>query len=101
MSGAYRRDVDLTDPLLAFIRAVHPADARAVLEEHPDLLSDAGLYLLARIVDSARREHRKELPLLEQRQSLLKGCCDVGVDNTFTPEFKVADRTLRIPFHLQ
>ncbi len=80
-----REDIEnLLQALQRFLTAPTWAETRRVLEAHPELLSDAALALLERLLEEARQQRDADLVrLLEQHRDLLRRAREVGLDRAF------------------
>ncbi len=80
----YYRKEQLLRRLKAFVTAYTYAEARRILEAHPELLSDEADMMLGDLIQFTRRQGDKRVvPLFEERRALLRRCREVGIDQAF------------------
>ena len=76
---------DVADKIMAFLRTNNPVEARAIIEENPELLTDAALYVFARLIEAANAElDSYKVKVLEQRRAALLNCRLIGVEAAFS-----------------
>jgi hypothetical protein len=70
----------LYDLVLAFIQADNWDESRRMVEEHPELLTDNALKIMASLIEQAhQKEDQQAERIFEQHRTLLQRCRDVGI----------------------
>ena len=96
--GSFGREPAPPDPelllqaILAFVRARTWSESRRVVEERPELLSDAADALLGLLI--AAQEEADVCRYLEERRALLRRCREVGVERAFREKTEALARSL-------
>jgi CHAT domain-containing protein len=96
--GSFGREPAPPDPepllqaILAFVRARTWSESRRVVEERPELLSDAADALLGQLI--AAQEDADVRRYLEERRALLRRCREVGVERAFREKTEALARSL-------
>ena len=85
----YRRKEQFLQTLKAFTTAYSFAEARRILEAHPELLSDEADTMLGELIQFTRRQgDNRVVRLFEERRALLRRCREVGVTQAFAEREK-------------
>ena len=82
----------LLQAILAFVRARTWSESRRVVEERPELLSDAADALLGLLI--AAQEDADVRRYLEEHRALLRRCREVGVERAFREKMEALARSL-------
>jgi tetratricopeptide (TPR) repeat protein len=96
--GSFGREPAPPDPepllqaILAFVRARTWSESRRVVEERPELLSDAADALLGQLI--AAQEDADVRRYLEEHRALLRRCREVGVESAFREKMEALARSL-------
>jgi CHAT domain-containing protein len=96
--GSFGREPAPPDPepllqaILAFVRARTWSESRRVVEERPELLSDAADALLGQLI--AAQEDADVRRYLEEHRALLRRCREVGVERAFREKTEALARSL-------
>jgi len=96
--GSFGREPAPPDPepllqaILAFVRARTWSESRRVVEERPELLSDAADALLGQLI--AAQEDADVRRYLEEHRALLRRCREVGVESAFREKTEALARSL-------
>jgi hypothetical protein len=96
--GSFGREPAPPDPelllqaILAFVRARTWSESRRVVEERPELLSDAADALLGQLI--AAQEDADVRRYLEEHRALLRRCREVGVERAFREKMEALARSL-------
>ncbi|WP_299286865.1 tetratricopeptide repeat protein, partial [Thermoflexus sp.] len=96
--GSFGREPAPLDPepllqaILAFVRARTWSESRRVVEERPELLSDAADALLGLLI--AAQEDADVRRYLEEHRALLRRCREVGVERAFREKMEALARSL-------
>jgi hypothetical protein len=82
----------LAQVLFEFIQAGTWDESRRIVEAHPELLTDEADALLGKLLDSAQqRNDESALRLSEEHHTLLRRCCEVGVQEAFAEKTRRPD----------
>ncbi|MFO7917993.1 MAG: CpXC domain-containing protein [Anaerolineae bacterium] len=82
------KETDLEETVSAvqeFVQAQNWAEARDILEDHPELLEKRGDRIMGAFIEAARKlDDEDSEAILQEHRELLRRCQEVGVEEAFT-----------------